>query len=163
MTKMTPRVPPAHFARLAAGPVALLALGVLAGCGDPADDASGRTSTTPVTATSSTSATTTSPSSSASSSSSSSSSSPAGRTLEITVDGKDVSPAPRTVDLAVGETLTLVVTSDHDDELHVHGFEVEGALVAGKPTSVTLTGKEPGVYEVETHEPPLRLLKIAVR
>ena len=79
------------------------------------------------------------------------------------MEGKDVSPAPRTVDLAVGETLTLVVTSDHDDELHVHGFEVEGALVAGKPTSVTLTGKEPGVYEVETHEPPLRLLKIAVR
>lgn len=77
--------------------------------------------------------------------------------------GRQITPAPRTIDLAVGETLTLVVTSDHDDELHVHGFEVEGALVAGKPTNVTLTGETPGVYEVETHEPALRLLKIAVR
>ena len=41
--------------------------------------------------------------------------------------------------------------------------EVEKALKAGQATSVTLTGKEPGVYEVETHEPELRLLKIAVR
>jgi plastocyanin len=79
------------------------------------------------------------------------------------VTGKKVSPAPATVDLAVGETLTLVVTSDHADELHVHGFEVEAALEAGRPTSVTLTGKAPGVYEVETHDPALRLLKIAVR
>jgi hypothetical protein len=34
---------------------------------------------------------------------------------------------------------------------------------AGVPTTVTVTGKDPGVYEVETHEPALRLLKIAVR
>jgi hypothetical protein len=74
-----------------------------------------------------------------------------------------VSPAPTTVDLAVGEELTLVVTSDHDDELHLHGFDVEEELRAGVPTTVTVTGKDPGVYEVETHEPALRLLKIAVR
>lgn len=72
-------------------------------------------------------------------------------------------PAPATVDLAVGEQLTLVVTSDHDDELHLHGFDVEDKLKAGVPTTVTVTGKDPGIYEVETHEPPLRLLKIAVR
>lgn len=56
-----------------------------------------------------------------------------------------------------------MVTSDHDDELHLHGFDVEDMLKAGVPTTVTVTGKDPGVYEVETHEPPLRLLKIAVR
>ena len=79
------------------------------------------------------------------------------------MQGKKVTPAPSTVDLAVGETLTLIITSDHDDELHVHGFEVEAALESGRPTSVTVTGKAPGVYEVETHEAGLRLLKIAVR
>jgi plastocyanin len=79
------------------------------------------------------------------------------------VTGTTVKPAPSTVDLAVGESLTLTVTSDHDDELHVHGFEVEKELSAGEPLSVTLTGKAPGVYEVETHHPELRLLKIAVR
>jgi plastocyanin len=88
---------------------------------------------------------------------------PAGRTVAITVTGKKVSPAPRTVDLEVGETLTLVVTSDHDDEIHAHGFEVEGRLRAGQPSTITVTGTQPGLYEVETHEPPLRLLMIAVR
>jgi hypothetical protein len=79
------------------------------------------------------------------------------------VHGKQVTPPPATVDLPVGETLTLTVTSDHDDELHLHGFDIEKPLVAGQPLTVTVTGKQPGVYEVETHEPPLRLLQIAVR
>ena len=87
----------------------------------------------------------------------------AGRTLDITVAGRTVTPTPAQVDLPVGQSLTLVVTSDHADELHAHGFEVEVPLKAGVPTSVTLTGKEAGVFEVETHEPALTLLTVAVR
>ena len=74
-----------------------------------------------------------------------------------------MTPTPAQVDLPVGQSLTLVVTSDHADELHAHGFEVEVPLKAGVPTSVTLTGKEAGVFEVETHEPALTLLTVAVR
>lgn len=81
----------------------------------------------------------------------------------MTVTGSRVTPAPRTVELAVGETMTLTVTSDHADQLHVHGFDIEKELPAGTPVSVELTGESPGVYEVETHHPELRLLKIAVR
>jgi|SRR5690242_4206185 plastocyanin len=105
-----------------------------------------------------------------SSSSSSSSTAPAttsttssGRTLAVTVTGSKVDPAPAQVDLPVGQTLTITVTSDHNDELHAHGFDVEVPLKAGVPTSITLTGKEPGVFEVETHEPSLTLLTVAVR
>lgn len=87
----------------------------------------------------------------------------AGRTITITVTGSAVTPKPAQVDLAAGATLTLVVTSDHDDELHAHGFEVEEALSAGRPTTLTLTGKDPGLFEVETHHPALTLLTVAVR
>ncbi len=96
-----------------------------------------------------------------SSSSSSSTSSP-GQRIEVTITGKKVSPSPATVKLRKGATLTLVVTSDHDDEIHAHGFEVEEELTAGVPTTLSLTGSEPGVYEVETHHPALTLMKIAV-
>jgi len=89
--------------------------------------------------------------------------SPAGRVVKVTITGRKVTPAPATVDLKVGEKLTLVVTSDHDDELHAHGFDVEGTLKAGTPTTVVLTGTEPGLFEVETHEPALRLMMVAVR
>lgn len=88
---------------------------------------------------------------------------PAGRVIDVTITGKKVMPAPTTVNLKVGEKLTLVVTSDHDDELHAHGFDVEATLKAGTPTTVTLTGTEPGQYEVETHHPALRLMMVAVR
>ena len=83
--------------------------------------------------------------------------------LEVTIAGTTVTPAPAQVELPVGSTLELVVTSDHADELHAHGFEVESELKAGVPITVRLTAKEPGSYEVETHEPALTLLTVAVR
>ncbi|GAB3080720.1 hypothetical protein GCM10027053_51340 [Intrasporangium mesophilum] len=105
--------------------------------------------------------------------SSSSPGSPAGSTvsastgavkrLTVTITGSTVTPAPAQVDLPVGDTLELVVTSDHDDELHAHGFDQEATLKAGVPTTLRLRAKEPGLYEVETHEPPLTLLTVAVR
>jgi len=86
-----------------------------------------------------------------------------GRTFTVTVRGKKVTPAPSTVDLRVGEKLTLTVIDDQDNVLHIHGFDIEKNLVAGQPLTVTLTAEQPGTYEVETHHPELRLLKIAVR
>lgn len=92
-----------------------------------------------------------------------SSSSAAGRTLRVTITGRTVTPAPSQVQVKPGEALTLVVTSDHDDEVHAHGFEVEKELKAGVPTTLVLKTDLPGVYEVETHHPPLRLLSVAVQ
>lgn len=85
------------------------------------------------------------------------------RTIELQVAGGQVTPPPSQVDLAVGETLRLVVTSDRDSEIHAHGFEVDAPVPAGQPTTVELTGTAPGVYEVELHDPDLLLLQVAVR
>ena len=128
----------------------------LAGCsgGTPAPAA-----TTPPTS----SSTSSSGSSTTSSAPATTSTTSAGRTLAVTVTGRTVTPPPAQVDLPIGQTLTLTVTSDHDDELHAHGFDVEVPLKAGVPTSITLTGKDAGVFEVETHEPALTLLTVAVR
>ena len=147
-----------------------LALAVsLTGCSTDDETGSGRDATTRATSASSTSSTSTAPAEASTSVSPppSTTTPPAsdlgGRTLEVIVTGRQVEPAPSTVSLGVGDRLTLVVTSDHDDTLHIHGFDVEKPLTAGRATSVTLTGKQPGVYEVETHHPELRLLKIAVK
>lgn len=137
-------------------PYAVLAValaGTSACAADPATTPPG--ASTPATVTSSPATVTSSPVSAAPSG--------ATRTIEVSVRDKTVTPAPAQIDLAVGETLLLVVTTDRDNELHAHGFEAEAKLVAGVPTSVTLTGKEPGVFEVETHDPALTLLTVAVR
>ena len=83
--------------------------------------------------------------------------------LQVSVTGTTVTPAPAQVELPVGSTLELVVTSDHDDELHAHGFDAETEIKAGVPATLRLTATEPGSYEVETHEPVLTLLTVAVR
>ena len=93
---------------------------------------------------------------------SASSSKPAGRRFDITVQGKKVTPAPATVKLAVGESLTVAITSDHDDQLHAHGWEIEKDVKAGKPLEVTVTGAQTGVFEFELHHPALRLISVAV-
>ena len=90
-------------------------------------------------------------------------STPAGRRIDISVTGKRVTPAPATVNIAVGESLTIAVTSDHDDTLHSHGFDIEKDIKAGRQATITIKGAQPGVYEVELHEPELRILQVAVR
>ena len=88
---------------------------------------------------------------------------PTGLSIAVRITGRKITPSPATIDLAVGESLTVTVTSDHDDELHAHGFDLEAKLVAGKPATVVLRGSETGVFDVETHEPALRLFRVAVR
>ncbi len=63
------------------------------------------------------------------------------RLLEVTVTGTTVEPAPDQVDLAVGETLRLVVTSDGGSAIHTHGLgDIEAPLTPGEPTTVDLVG-----------------------
>ena len=87
----------------------------------------------------------------------------AGRRIDITVTGKQVKPQPATVNIAVGESLTIAVTSDGDNTLHAHGFEIAKDVKAGQRAEVTIKGAQPGVYEFELHDPELRLLQVAVR
>ncbi|MGY3335421.1 hypothetical protein ACVW0K_001520 [Streptomyces filamentosus] len=88
---------------------------------------------------------------------------PAGRTLDIRVTGSTVTPAPSRVELRKGERITLRVTADRADTVHVHGYDREAALVPGTPATLTLTADRTGLFEVETHESGLVLTQLVVR
>ncbi len=90
---------------------------------------------------------------------------PTQKTIQITVSVRDgkVTPKPRRVSIPLGDQIRLQVTSDVDDELHVHGFDVQEPLEAGRTTTVELTADQQGVFEVEAHETGLELLQLAVR
>ncbi|MFI6105570.1 hypothetical protein [Streptomyces sp. NPDC051310] len=88
---------------------------------------------------------------------------PADRTLDITVTAGAVQPPTRRVEVERGERLALTVTSDRDDTLHVHGYDKEAPLRAGRPTTLTLTADRAGLFEVETHASGLVLVQLAVR
>lgn len=141
---------PRHgLSRLA--PLALvLALG-LSACGGSDDDGG--------TATASDSG------SSSSSGSDSGSGSTSSDAVEVTVtrEGDTFTPNGERVDLAIGQTLDLTITSDVAGELHVHSTpEQEIAYEAGT-SEHEITIDRPGVVEVESHEPDQVVLQLEVR
>jgi plastocyanin len=86
--------------------------------------------------------------------------------FDVTVSGKTVSGVPTRVTLAPGEKVTLVVTADRTSELHVHAAdpEVETHTQRGQAVTVPFNAKkEPGLYEVEMHDPDLLLFQVQVK
>ncbi|MFE7514976.1 hypothetical protein ACFU8I_27655 [Streptomyces sp. NPDC057540] len=86
-----------------------------------------------------------------------------GRTVTLTITGTTVQPPPSRIELKKGERLTLRVTSDRADTLHVHGYDRELRLSPGTSASLTLTADRTGLFEVETHESGLVLTQLVVR
>jgi heme/copper-type cytochrome/quinol oxidase subunit 2 len=66
------------------------------------------------------------------------------------------------VPVAHGAHVTLAVTSDVADEVHVHGYDVETELEPGTPAELTFDATIPGVFEVELHESGTVLLTLQV-
>jgi hypothetical protein len=136
-------------------PAALAGLGlaaVLTGCAGTDE---------PVPAASSPSSSSSSP---ASTSASAAASAPAaaGQRIEVTVTGGQVTGDTGRVPVPAGEHVTLVVTSDAPDELHVHGYDVGADLAPGTPATVEFDATIPGVFEVELHDAGTLLLSLQV-
>ncbi|MFE7704819.1 hypothetical protein ACFU6I_03200 [Streptomyces sp. NPDC057486] len=85
------------------------------------------------------------------------------RTLEIAISHGKVSPAPGRTELRKGQRIELRVRTDRADTLHVHGYDKEARLAAGRTTTLTLTADRTGLFEVETHESDLLLTQLVVR
>ena len=84
-------------------------------------------------------------------------------TIQVAVKDGKVTPATHREPVAQGDTVKLVVTTDTADEVHVHGVDIEKETLPGEPATITFVAKDPGIYEVETHESGLQLLQLEVR
>jgi hypothetical protein len=84
------------------------------------------------------------------------------REIEIEFEGGQA-PEVERVQLAVGETVELVVTSDQPGELHVHSDPEQTLAYDAGTTRLPLTIDRPGVVEVERHEPEALVLQLEVR
>jgi hypothetical protein len=135
--------------------VLLAAVLPLAACAGTDSAASGSTSSETSSAASS--------SASGASSSNPAPSTPEGQRIEVEVTGGQVTGDTGRVPVAAGEQVTLVVTADTADELHVHGYDLTAALAPGAPAEVTFDATLPGVFEVELHEAGTVLLTLQVQ
>ena len=82
----------------------------------------------------------------------------------ITVTLSSSAPdSPERIEVPLGSEVTMVVTSEIDDVLHVHGYELTEDVHAGDTTELNFTADLSGVYEVETHEPSTVWIKLVVK
>ena len=99
---------------------------------------------------------------SAPASSTAAASSAADQRIEVQVRGGQISGDTGRVPVAAGSHVTLVVTSDVADEVHVHGYDKEQELSPGQPAEIVFDATIPGVFEVELHEAGTTLLSLQV-
>ena len=119
----------------------VLAALMVAGCGSAGTSGSGGPRSTLAGATVGNTSASASPSTSAS-----------GTNVEVVIADGKVTPDPsRKVEVATGDQVHVSVTSDHPDEVHVHGYDIEKEVSAGGTVTIDFTADIPGQFEVEAH------------
>ena len=83
-------------------------------------------------------------------------------TIAVTQANDNVSPAPSKQPVPLGSRVILTVTSDINDEVHVHGYELEKPVKAGGRVTFDFIADKAGVFEVETHTSEKLLLQLQV-
>ena len=85
------------------------------------------------------------------------------RTVTVTLAGGKVDPSGERLELVKGDIVEFVVTSDRDEQLHVHGFEVVIPVKAGETVTRRVLLNQSGRFEVESHDPALLVVELVVR
>lgn len=88
----------------------------------------------------------------------------AGLTVDITIAGGTLTPTNAQLTATVGQPIVLQVSSDTDDELHVHSVpDHEFEVTPGHHQSFEFTVDVPGTVEVELHHLNRTVASIQVR
>lgn len=91
-----------------------------------------------------------------------SASAPTGQLVQLSYLGGQVTGATARVAVALGSTVTLEVTSDTADEIHLHGYDLSTPVTPGAPAVLTFTADIPGVFELELEESGVPLTQVEV-
>ncbi len=83
--------------------------------------------------------------------------------LAVTVRGGSVVDGASRQRAAVGQPVTIRVTSDAADEVHVHGYNKTFEVAAGKTAETSFVANIPGVFEVEFEKSHKVLFTLEVR
>ena len=50
-----------------------------------------------------------------------------------------------------GDRVTIVVSADAEDDIHLHGYDIEKPVSPGKPATFKFTANIEGIFEIESH------------
>ena len=87
---------------------------------------------------------------------------PGGRITVSVVNGSPEGGTKR-VKVAKGSPVVIEVTSDADQEIHLHGYDLEQEVGPAKPATFTFDANLAGVFEVEIHSTKRKILELEVK
>ncbi len=84
------------------------------------------------------------------------------KSFDLVVKNKKLVSGPDTLKVTEGDQVTINITSDEDEELHLHGYDKSVDLTKNQPSSLTfqaiLTGRFP--YELEKSKTEIGALEV---
>jgi hypothetical protein len=80
--------------------------------------------------------------------------------VDVTVQGDQVSPNAQVLEVEVGEPITLEITSDRPGELHIHSSPEQYVEFGPGRSTERFTIERPGSVEVEEHESGAQVLRV---
>ncbi|MDO9452908.1 MAG: hypothetical protein Q7J29_08605 [Stagnimonas sp.] len=83
--------------------------------------------------------------------------SPVPQQFDLVVKDKKRVSGPAVISVAQGTPVTLRITVDHHDELHLHGYDLTLKLPTATPTELRFTADKSGRFEYELHHAHLDL------
>jgi len=69
----------------------------------------------------------------------------------ISVKGGVVAGDVQSIEVAKGDMVRIVVSSDAPDEIHLHGYDIEKEAEPGKPARFRFEADVEGAFELESH------------
>lgn len=75
---------------------------------------------------------------------------------EVTVDGED------RVEISEGDVVMLMVSSDVEDEVHIHGYDLFADVADGQDAMVVFEANTPGRFEIELESSGLFVAELVV-
>ena len=84
-------------------------------------------------------------------------------TARVTVRGGRVEGGIRRISVSRGSLVTLVVTADVSDHVHLHGYDVMRDVAPGAPARLSFRATIPGRFEIELEDAGRQIAEVEVR
>ena len=84
------------------------------------------------------------------------------RVFSVAVAGGTVVDGVPRFEVSVGDLARVIVTSDVDDEVHLHVYNLVVMVDVGVPALLDLEATVPGIFEAELHHAGFRVFELQV-
>ena len=69
----------------------------------------------------------------------------------IEIKGGKPAGGVQNIKVKKGDRVTIVVSADAEDDIHLHGYDIEKPVEPGKPATFKFTANIEGIFEIESH------------